>query len=129
MNNERDSETGRSVIDPIFKHIIEVLKMADKYTQNLEYIAQNMGQDLLPFISSADRVRGLSLEDRIHDLSDEERQAFLNKLLADEEGLTLAQRLQGLSLEDIPPEDIVNRLSDEKRQALRKLLDDHENGT
>ena len=103
--------------------------MADKYTQNLEYIAQNMGQDLLPFISNADRVRGLPLEDRIHDLSDEERQAFLNKLLADEEGLTPAQRLQGLSLEDIPPEDIVNRLSDEKRQALRKLLDDHENGT
>ena len=26
--------------------------MADKYTRNLEYIAENMGQDLLPFIST-----------------------------------------------------------------------------
>ena len=56
--------------------------MADKYTRNLEYIAQNMGQDLLPFISSEDRVR------------------------------------------DLTPEDIRDGLSDEKRRALRQLLDD-----
>lgn len=103
--------------------------MADRYTRNLEYIAQNMGQDLLPYISSEDRVRGLSVEDRIKDLSDEERHALLNKLLATEDGLTPAQRLEGLTLEDIPPEDIVNRLSNEKRQAIRQLLDDQENGT
>ena len=107
----------------------EISKMADRYTRNLEYIAQNMGQDLLPYISSEDRVRGLSVEDRIKDLSDEERHALLNKLLAAEDGLTPAQRLEGLTLEDIPPEDIVNRLSNEKRQAIRQLLDDQENGT
>ena len=63
----------------------EISEMADKYTRNLEYIAETMGQDLLPFISIEDRLRdltpaqrleGLSLEDRIEDLSDEEREGL-----------------------------------------------------
>ena len=41
--------------------------MVDKYTRNLQYIARTMGQDLLPYIS---------IEDRIRDLSDEEREAL-----------------------------------------------------
>ena len=53
-------------------------------------------------------------------MSDEERQA-LRQLWADEEGLTSAQRLQGLSLEDR-----IDGLSDEERQALRQLLDEQE---
>ena len=56
--------------------------MVDKYTRNLQYIARTMGQDLLPYISSDDRIRGLSLEDRIGDLSDEDREA-LRQLLDD----------------------------------------------
>ena len=96
--------------------------MADKYTRNLEYIAENMGQDLLPFISSEDRIRGLPLEDILNALGDEDRQTVLNKLLADEEGLTPAQRLQGLSLEDR-----IEDLSDEEREVLRQLLDNQEN--
>jgi hypothetical protein len=54
----------------------EALKMSDKYTQNLEYIAQNMGQDLLPFISSEDRVRDLTPENIRDGLSDEKRRAL-----------------------------------------------------
>lgn len=48
----------------------------NKYTQNLEYIAQNMGQDLLPFISSVDRVRDLTPENIRDGLSDEKRRAL-----------------------------------------------------
>jgi hypothetical protein len=51
--------------------------MADRYTRNLEYIAKNMGQDLLPFISSEDRVRDLTPAERL-------------------EGLDVAERLEGL---------------------------------
>jgi hypothetical protein len=67
--------------------------MADKYTRNLEYIAQTMGQDLLPYMSIEDKLRdltpaqrleGLSLEDRIKNLTDEEREA-LRQLLNDQE--------------------------------------------
>ena len=83
--------------------------MVDKYTRNLQYIARTMGQDLLPYIS---------IEDRIRDLSDEDRQALINRLLADQERLTPAQRLQGLSLEDR-----IKDLIDEEREALRQLLD------
>ena len=68
--------------------------MADKYTRNLEYIAQNMGQDLLPFISIEDRLRDLTPAQRL-------------------EGLGVAQRLEGLSLEDI-----LDALSDEEREAF-----------
>ena len=83
----------------------EILEMSDKYTQNLEYIAQNMGQDLLPFISNEDRVRGLTLAQRL-------------------QGLDAKQRLQGLSLEDR-----IRALSDEERRALRQLLADQESDT
>ena len=82
-----------------------VLIMADRYTQNLEYIAKNMSQDLLPFISSEDRVRDLTPAERL-------------------EGLDATQRLEGLSLEDR-----IGDLSDEERQALRQLLEDQERDT
>jgi hypothetical protein len=71
----------------------EISNMADKYTRNLEYIAQTMGQDLLPYMSIEDKLRdltpaqrleGLSLEDRIKNLTDEEREA-LRQLLNDQE--------------------------------------------
>lgn len=59
--------------------------------RNMELIAQHFGRDLVPFINPEDlfrestpaqRLQGLSLEDRIEDLSDEERQA-LRQLLDD----------------------------------------------
>ena len=73
----------------------EALKMSDKYTQNLEYIAENMGQDLLPFISSEDRVRDLTPAERLEGLDVAER---LEGLDAAErlEGLDVAERLEGL---------------------------------
>lgn len=64
--------------------------------RNMELIAQYFGRDLIPFISSEDRIRdltpeqrlqGLPLEDRIEDLSDEERRA-LRKLLDEQESGT-----------------------------------------
>jgi hypothetical protein len=82
----------------------EISNMADKYTRNLEYIAQNMGQDLLPYMSIEDRVRDLTPAERL-------------------EGLTPSEQLQGLSLEDI-----LDALDDEKRAVLRQLLNGQENG-
>jgi hypothetical protein len=76
--------------------------MADRYTRNLEYIAKNMGQDLLPFISSEDRVRDLTPAERL-------------------EGLDATERLEGLSLEDR-----IGDLSDGDRQALRQLLEEQD---
>ena len=70
--------------------------MADKYTRNLEYIAETMGQDLLPFISIEDRLRdltpaeqlqGLSLEDILETLDDEKRET-LRQLLNGQENNT-----------------------------------------
>jgi hypothetical protein len=79
----------------------------------------------------AERLEGLSLEDRIGDLSDEDRQALLNRLLDDPEGLTPAQRLLGFKqqLQGLSPEDIRDALSDDEHQVLRQLLDDQESDT
>ena len=44
--------------------------------RNMELIAQYLGRDLVPFISSEDRLRDLPLEDIRDNLSDEERQAL-----------------------------------------------------
>lgn len=79
--------------------------MADKYTRNLEYIAQTMGQDLLPYMSIEDKLRDLTPAQRL-------------------EGLTPTEQLQGLSLEDR-----IKGLTDEEREALRQLLNDQENDT
>ena len=88
--------------------------MADKYTRNLEYIAQNMGQDLLPYISVEEKLRGLTPDQRLEGLDAAQRL----------EGLDAAQRLEGLSLEDI-----LDALSDDECRALRQLLDDQENNS
>ena len=72
------------------------------------------GKILLPYIR---------IEERIRDLSDEDRRALL-QLWADEAELTPAQRLQGLSLEDR-----IEDLSDEDREALRQLLDGQKRNT
>ena len=115
--------------------ITEEVAMANRLRlprRNMELIAQYLGRDLVPFINPEElfsqltptqRLQGLSLEDRIDDLSDADRQALL-QLWADEEGLSPVQRLQGLSLEDR-----IDDLSDADRQALRQLLDDRENDT
>ena len=77
------------------------------------------GQDLLPFISSEDRVRetpaerleGLDVAERLEGLDVAERL----------EGLDATERLEGLSLEDR-----IGDLSDGDRQALRQLLEEQD---
>ena len=91
----------------------EISEMADKYTRNLQYIAETMGQDLLPFISIEDRLRDLTPAQRLEGLDAAQRV----------EGLDAAQRLEGLSLEDR-----IEDLSDEEREGLRQLLDGQKNG-
>ena len=91
-----------------------ISNMADKYTRNLEYIAQNMGQDLLPYMSIEDRIRDLTPAQRLEGLDAAQRL----------EGLTPSEQLQGLSLEDI-----LDTLDDEKRETLRQLLNGQENAT
>ena len=131
------SERGEFIQYAFLLHpeITEEVAMANRFRlprRNMELIAQYLGRDLVPFISSEDRLRDLPLEDRLrdlpledrlHDLSDEDRRALL-QLLADQERLTPAQRLQGLTLEDIH-----DALSDEERRALRQLLDGQESAT
>ena len=74
----------------------EVLKMAGKYSsyrKNLERMAEDIGNDILPFLSVEDRVRGLTpeelarrltLEDRLIGLTPEERRK-LKQLLEEED--------------------------------------------
>ena len=79
--------------------ITEEVAMANRFRlprRNMELIAQYLGRDLVTFINPEDRVQDL----------------------------TPAQRLEGLSLEDIR-----DSLSDEDRQALRQLLDGQESRT
>ena len=87
----------------------EIIKMAKKrYSlprKNLEFIAQDIGPELAPFINPEDRVRDLTPAQRI-------------------QGLDAKQRIQGLSLEDR-----IDDLSDEERQVLRQLLDDQNTDT
>jgi hypothetical protein len=76
--------------------ITEEVTMANRFRlprRNMELIAQYLGRDLVPFINPEDlfrestpaqRLQGLTLEDRIDDLSDEERQA-LRQLLDGQE--------------------------------------------
>ena len=82
----------------------EVLKMAkrrDRIEESVKILAEGLGARLAPYIAPEDRLRDLTPE----------------------------QWLQGLDAANIPLEDIVKHLSDEKRQALRQLLDDQDNRT
>jgi hypothetical protein len=96
----------------------EIIKMAKKrYSlprKNLEFIAQDIGPELAPFINPEDRVRDLTPAQRIQGLDAKQRI----------QGLDAKQRLQGLSLEDR-----IDDLSDEERQVLRQLLDDQNTDT
>ena len=42
------------------------------YEKHLKRIAESMGKDLLPFLSKEERVRGLTLFDRLRGLTEEE---------------------------------------------------------
>ena len=109
----------------------EIANMADKYTRNLEYIAETMGQDLLPFISIEDRLRDLTPAQRLEGIDATQR---LEGLDATQrlEGLDATQRLEGLDatqrLEGLSLEDILDALSDEEREALRQLSEAQEKG-
>jgi hypothetical protein len=92
------SERGELIQYAFLLHpdITEEVAMANRFRlprRNMELIAQYLGRDLVPFINPEDlfrestpaqRLQGLTLEDRIDDLSDEERQA-LRQLLDGQE--------------------------------------------
>ena len=80
-------------------------KRRDLIEENVKILAEGLGPRLVSYMSLEDRLRGLTLAQRL-------------------QGLDIEQLLQGLSLEDR-----INGLSDEELQALRQLLDDHDNGT
>jgi hypothetical protein len=81
-------------IDP--KLTKEVLEMAGKsrtYQKNLEFIAKDIGEELIPFLSVEDKLRGLTpeelmrrltLEERLRGLTPEERRK-LKQLLEEED--------------------------------------------
>ena len=54
----------------------EVLEMSGKsrsYRRNLEFIAKDIGRELIPFLSTEDRIRGLDPEDLVRILTPQER--------------------------------------------------------
>ena len=71
-------------------------KRRNQLEENLKILAQNMGSQLIPYMNPEDLFRESTPE----------------------------QRLQGVS-----PEDILDALSDEDRQALRQLLEDQDMDT
>ena len=91
-----------SLLHPqLAQEVLEMAKRRDLIEENVKILAEGLGSRLAPYIAPEDRLRDLTPE----------------------------QWLQGLDAANIPLEDIVKHLSDEKRQALRQLLDDHDNGT
>jgi len=68
--------------------------------EDLEFIAQDIGSELVTFFSIEERLKGLDLEERLHGLSLEERLKGLNS----EErlhGLSLEERLRGLDANEL----------------------------
>ena len=59
----------------------EVLTMAGRYSlpkKDLEFMAKDIGAEILPFLSPEERLRGLSSEERLRGLSPEERLQGVN---------------------------------------------------
>ena len=77
-------------IDPFLtKEVLEMAGKSSSYRKNLEFIAKDIGEDLIPFLSKEEmlkhitpneRLRGLDAEDILHGL-DSETQGKLKRLL------------------------------------------------
>ena len=80
--------------------------------EDLEFIAQDIGAELVNFLSIEERLRGLSLAERLHGLSPEERL----------KGLNPEERLHGLS-----PEERLRGLDANELRKLKKILDNWQN--
>ena len=78
------------------------------YQKNLEFIAKDIGKELIPFLSTEERLMGLTPEDLVRVLPPEE----LVRALTPEE------RLIGLT-----PEDLARVLPPEERRKLKQLLE------
>ena len=88
----------------------EVLTMAGRHRipkKDLAFMAEDIGTEILPFLSPEDRVRGLSPEDQLR-------------------GLTSEDRLHGLSSQDLLKHLSINAqqrpLDAEERRILQQLL-------
>ena len=84
----------------------ELLLMAGVYSiprENLEFIAQDIGEELIEFISPKLRLRGMSVQDRLAGIAPADRLA----------GITPQDRLVGVA-----PDQIVQTVSFDELQAL-----------
>ena len=78
-------------IDPeLTKEVLDMAGKSRSYQKNLEFIAQDIGKELIPFLSAEDRVRGLTLEERLSGLPPED----LVRVLTPEERRKLKQLLE-----------------------------------
>ena len=59
--------------------------------EDLEFIAQDIGAELVTFLSIEERLKGLSLAERLHGLSPKERLR----------GLSIEERLRGLDANEL----------------------------
>ena len=80
----------------------------DLYQEYVQKIAEEIGVDLLPFISPEERVRGLQPDDLVRVLTPEERVR----------GLQPEERVRGLAAEEI-----LRGLDLETLEKLKQLLD------
>jgi len=87
-----------------------VLDMAGKsrsYRKNLDFIAKDIGKDLIPFLSKEEMLKQMTPEDIVGAVT-------LEKLAR---AMTLEERLRGLDAEDI-----LHGLDSETREKLKQLL-------
>jgi len=90
------------------KEVLEMAGRSREYQKNLEFIAKDIGEKLIPFLSKEKMLEHITPEERLSGLTPEE-------LLS---GLTPRERLSGLTLEEL-----VRILPSEERKELKQLLD------
>jgi len=91
-------------IDPkLTKEVLEVAGKSSSYQKNLEFIAKDIGKELIPFLSTEERLIGLTPEELVRTLTPEER-------------------LVGMT-----PEELARALTPEERKKLKQLLEEEKN--
>ena len=95
-------------IDPeLTKEVLDMAGKSRSYRKNLDFIAKDIGKDLIPFLSKEEMLKQMTPEDIVGAVT-------LEKLAR---AMTLEERLRGLDAEDI-----LHGLDSETREKLKQLL-------
>jgi hypothetical protein len=97
-------------IDPkLTKEVLEMSGKSRSYRKNLEFIAKDIGEELIPFLSKEDMLKHLTPKDIMRALSPED----IVRVLTPEE-----------LVRNLTPEERLIGLAPEERKKLRQLLED-----